>query len=320
MLAVIQESTMRKAFNYKHLYYFWVVAKEGGMVRASERLDMTVQTISAQVRALERDLGYALLKPAGRGLALTDAGTAALRQADQIFQMGERLPEIVKDAASTPRVRFAVGISDGLPKTVVQKLLEPILGTPDLHLICHEGELDELLGELALHRLDLVFADRQAPANPNIKLYTHSMGASPVAWYSSPVLAQPDTPAFPQCLAHLPVLLPTHHNAMRARLDLWFEQEGIQPRIVGEFEDSALLSTFGASGMGLFPAIAVAHDGLLSQLQLKEWGRSAGVEEHIYAIGAEKKVHHPLIQRLVSDRSDLPLTKAVPVSRPPARK
>ena len=300
---------MRKIFNYKHLYYFWVVAKEGGMVRAAEKLDMTVQTISAQVRTLESDLGYALLKPSGRGLALTDAGVAALRQADQIFQMGERLPEIVKDAASKPRVRFAVGISDGLPKTVVHKLLEPILATPDLHLICHEGELDELLGDLALHRLDLVFTDQQAPANPNIKLTTHSMGASPVAWYSSLHWAQGDVPGFPECLAQLPVLLPTPHNAMRGRLDLWFEQIGIQPRVVGEFEDSALLSAFGASGMGLFPATAMAHDGLLDTLQLQEWGRSAGVEEHIFAIGSEKKVQHPLIQRLLADRIDLPLSR-----------
>jgi LysR family transcriptional activator of nhaA len=291
---------MRKVFNYKHLYYFWVVAKEGGMVRAAEKLDMTVQTISAQVRALERDLGYALLKPAGRGLALTDAGTAALQQADQIFQMGERLPDVVKNAASKPRVRFAVGISDGLPKTVVHKLLEPILATPDLHLVCHEGELNDLLGDLALHRLDLVFTDQQAPANPNIKLTTHNLGASPVAWYSSQHWKQGDVPRFPECLAELPVLLPTHHNAMRGRLDQWFDQMAIQPRIVGEFEDSALLSAFGTSGMGLFPASVMAHDGLLNALQLVEWGRSAGVEEHIFAIGAEKKVHHPLIQQVVS--------------------
>lgn len=293
---------MRKVFNYKHLYYFWVVAKEGGMVRAAEKLDMTVQTISAQVRALERDLGYALLKPAGRGLALTDAGTAALQQADQIFQMGERLPDVVKNAASKPRVRFAVGISDGLPKTVVHKLLEPILATPDLHLVCHEGELNDLLGDLALHRLDLVFTDQQAPANPNIKLTTHNLGASPVAWYSSPHWKQGDVPRFPECLAELPVLLPTHHNAMRGRLDQWFDQMGIQPRIVGEFEDSALLSAFGTSGMGLFPASVMAHDGLLNALQLVKWGRSAGVEEHIFAIGAEKKVHHPLIQQVVAQR------------------
>lgn len=291
---------MRKSFNYKHLYYFWVVAKEGGMARASEKLNMTVQTISAQVRELERDLGYALLKPAGRGLALTEAGAAALRQADQIFQMGERLPGIVRDAASTPRVRFAVGISDGLPKMVVQKLLEPILGTPNLHLICHEGELADLLGDLALHRLDLVLTDQQAPANPNIKLYTHSMGSSPVAWFSNTGLEDSRAAAFPNCLAHIPVLLPTSHNAMRARLDQWFEQNGIVPNIVGEFEDSALLSTFGTSGMGIFPATVAVHDGLLAQLRLKEWGRCEGVDEHFYAIGAEKKVQHPLIQRVLN--------------------
>jgi LysR family transcriptional regulator, transcriptional activator of nhaA len=154
---------MSAPFNYKHLYYFWVVAKEGGISRAADKLDMAVQTVSAQVRALEQSLGYALLKPAGRGLVLTEAGLAAMQQADQIFQLGENLPALVRDAVSAPTVRLAVGISDGLPKLVVRRLLQPVISEPNLRLLCHEGEFDELLGDLALHRLDLVFSDRAAP-------------------------------------------------------------------------------------------------------------------------------------------------------------
>ena len=169
---------MSTPFNYKHLYYFWVVAKEGGISRAADKLDMAVQTVSAQVRELERSLGYALLKPAGRGLVLTDAGLAAMQQADQIFQLGENLPALVRDAVSAPTVRLAVGISDGLPKLVVHRLLQPVIGERHLRLLCHEGEFDELLGDLALHRLDVVLSDRPAPTNPNIKLYSHRMASS----------------------------------------------------------------------------------------------------------------------------------------------
>jgi LysR family transcriptional activator of nhaA len=222
------------------------VAKEGGISRAADKLDMAVQTVSAQVRELERSLGYALLKPAGRGLVLTEAGLAAMRQADQIFQLGEQLPALVRDTVSTPAVRLAVGISDGLPKLVVHRLLQPALTEPNLRLLCHEGELDDLLGDLALHRLDVVLSDRPAPTNPNIKLYSHALGSSAFAWYGTAELVKAASTNFPQSLADMPVLLPTAHTAVRVRLDHWFEQRAIRPRVAGEFEDSALLKTFGA--------------------------------------------------------------------------
>ena len=284
---------MSTPFNYKHLYYFWVVAKEGGISRAADKLDMAVQTVSAQVRELERALGYALLKPAGRGLVLTDAGVAAMQQADQIFQLGENLPALVRDAVSAPTVRLAVGISDGLPKLVVHRLLKPVIPEPHLRLLCHEGEFDELLGDLALHRLDVVLSDRPAPTNPNIKLYSHRMGSSPLAWYGTADMVDAAGKDFPRSLADVPMLLPTAHTAVRARLDLWFEQRAIRPRIVGEFEDSALLKTFGASGMGIFPAVEWIHEDLLAHYAVQHLGACEGVSEHFFAIGTEKKVHHP---------------------------
>ncbi len=290
---------MSVSFNYKHLYYFWVVAKEGGVSRAANKLDMAVQTVSAQVRELERALGYALLKPAGRGLALTEAGRAAMQQADLIFQLGEALPARVRDAASTPAVRLAVGIYDGLPKLVVHRLLLPVISAPHLRLLCHERELDDLLGDLALHRLDIVLSDRPAPANPNIKLYSHPMGSSNIAWYGSAAWLQAAGADFPACLGELPLLLPTVHTALRDRLDLWFEQRAIRPRIVGEFEDSALLKTFGASGMGVFPAVQWVHDDLLAHYDVHLLGPCDGVAEQFFAISTEKKVQHPLVQRLL---------------------
>ena len=291
---------MNSGFNYKHLYYFWVVAKEGGMSRAADKLDMAVQTVSAQVRALERSLGYSLLKPAGRGLVLTDAGIAVMQQADLIFQLGENLPAVVRDAMSLPSVRLAVGISDGLPKLVVRRLLQPVMTEPHLRLLCNEGEFDDLLGDLALHRLDIILADRPAPSNPNIKLYSHSMGSSPVSWYASAELYKSAIENFPYCLADVPVLLPTGHHDVRTRIDHWFERRGIRPRIVGEFEDSALLKTFGTSGMGVFPAVELVHEEPLAHHAVKKIGPCNGVEENFFAIGTEKKVQHRLVQRLLT--------------------
>ena len=290
---------MSVPFNYKHLYYFWVVAKEGGISRAADKLHMAVQTVSAQVRELERSLGCELLKPAGRGLVLTDAGLAAMRQADLIFQLGEDLPQMVRDAASSPSVRLWVGISDGLSKLVAHRLLKPVMREPNLRLLCLEGQFDELLGNLAIHKLDVVISDRPAVPNPNIKLYSHALGSSSIAWYGAPALLQSVNTDIPGCLADLPVLLPTIHTASRDRLDIWFEERGIRPRVVGEFEDSALLKTFGASGMGVFPAAEWGHDNLIDQYGLTRLGACEGVNEHFYAIGTERKVQHPLVQLLL---------------------
>lgn len=291
---------MSPAFSYRHLYYFWVVAKEGGVSRAAARLDMAVQTVSAQVRELERSLGHVLLKPAGRGLALTDAGVAAMRQADLIFQLGEQLPALLQDAVGAPSVRLLVGIADSLPKLVTRRLMQPVLHEERLRLLCHVDEFEDLLGDLALHRLDVVLADRAVPPNPSLRLYGHALGASGVSWYATPALAAQARRGFPQSLAQVPVLLPTTHAAVRLRLDRWFEQAGMRPRVVGEFEDSALLKTFGESGMGAFPAADLVHDELVGHYGVERIGRCDGVEEHFYAISAEKKVAHPLVQRLLA--------------------
>ena len=290
---------MNSPFSYRHLYYFWVVAKEGGMAKAASRLDMAVQTVSTQVRELEKSLGYELLKPAGRGVALTDAGVAAMRQAELIFQLGEQLPDVVRDALGTPSVRLAVGISEGLPKLAVRQLMQPVMHTPNLRLICQEDEFEDLLGDLALHRLDVVLADRPAPNNPSLKVYSHSLGSSELSWYAPEVWLSAAQKDFPQSLATVPVLLPTASAAVRQRIDSWFERLGIKPNLVGEFDDSALLKTFGAAGMGVFPATDLVHDELTTRDNVMRVGPCDGVEEHFFAIGAHKKVLHPLVQKLL---------------------
>lgn len=290
---------MSLSFSYRHLYYFWAVAKEGGLTRAATRLGLSVQTVSTQVRELEQALGAALLKPAGRGVALTEAGSTALDLAEQIFSLGETLPERVREAVDVPTLRLAVGISDGLPKLVAQRLLAPVLDTPQLRLLCHEDEFDDLLGDLALHRLDVVLADRPAPSNPNLRVYSHSLGSSPIAWYAHPRWAADAARDFPASLADVPLLLPTSHAALRPRLDQWLADLGLRPRVAGEFEDSALLATFGSEGLGVFPAATAVDDALTSRYGVVNVGRAEGLAEQFYAVGTDKKISHPLVRRLL---------------------
>ncbi len=286
--------------NYRHLHYFWVVTKEGGFARAAERLDMAVQTISAQVRELERALGHQLLKPAGRGVALTEAGQAAFARAEEIFQLGQGLADEVREAASGKVQRLAVGLSDGISKLAAHALLAPILETPHLRLVCHDGEFEQLMSELALHHLDLVLAGQAPPRNPNLRLACVRLVETPIEWYGpTRLVGKAEQARFPECLNELPVLLPTTHAALRGKLEHWFESEGLRPRIVGEFEDSALLAVFAARGLGVFPVSQLGTGDLGMLRGLRRLGRSEGVKEEIHALHSRRGQHHPLVRRVI---------------------
>jgi LysR family transcriptional activator of nhaA len=286
--------------NYRHLYYFWIVVKEGGFARAAERLDMAVQTISAQVRELEKSIGRQLLKSAGRGVTMTEAGETAFNRAEQIFQIGEALLDEMREAGGEGVARLAVGLSDGISKLAAHALLAPVLNTPSLRLLCHEGEPAQLLSELALHRLDLVLACQPAPHNADLRVVSQRLVGSAVDWYGpAALISKASRAGFPQSLADLPVLLPTGHGALRARLDRWFEAAGIRPRIVGEFEDSALMAVFAARGLGVFPLAELGAEDLSLLRGLRRLGRADGVVDEIHAIRSRRGQHHVLASQVV---------------------
>jgi len=288
------------ALNYRHLYYFWVVAKEGGMARAAQRLDIAIQTISSQVKELEKSLGHQLLKPEGRGLKLTEAGEAAYVRADEIFEIGQRIAREVANAATGTQVRLSIGLSDGLSKLAAHALLAPVLQTPGLRLLCHEGEFDHLMADLALHRLDLVLAGQGAPANSNLRLLSRCLVSSPVSWWGAgPWVTPQGVTAFPACLNTLPILLPTRDAPLRGALDRWLDDFDLHPRVVGEFEDSALMSVFAARGMGVFPVSALGEDDLALMPGLHLLGRT-DVREDIHAIYSQRTRHHPLVQQILA--------------------
>lgn len=287
--------------NFRHLYYFWMVVQEGGFSRAAERLGMAVQTVSMQVRDLEKTLGHQLLKPAGRGVALTDAGQAAFARADEVFHLGQRITDEVREAASTGTVRLSVGLSDGISKLAAHALLEPVLATPQLRLVCHEGEFEELLSELALHQLDVVLAGQAAPPNPNRRLRSERIARSTIQWFGPTSLVKKAArDQFPRSLEHLPVLLPTSHSPLRASLDQWFHAINVRPRVVGEFEDSALLAVFAARGLGVFPVSELGAKDVSLVRGLRQLGSSPDVAEEVHAIWSKRGQNHPLVRRLLA--------------------
>lgn len=291
--------------NYRHLHYFWVVAKEGSLTRAAERLGVTVQTISGQLSQLERDLGKALLAPLGRGLTLTDAGRLALVYADQIFQLGEQMQDSLQAHGEDTTLRLTVGIVDALPKMVASRLLQGVLALPQtVRLVCYEGSFDELMADLALHKLDVVLTDRPLGATPNLRVFSHPLGEYEMSLFGAPQLAARYRDDFPASLNGAPLLLPTRNNALRLRLEQWLEARNLRPKVVGEFEDNALLNTFGRSGLGLFPAASALAAEVASQLQAERVGELAGVRDQFYAISNERRIRHPGVEAILQGISD----------------
>jgi len=284
--------------NYRHLHYFWVVAKEGSLSRAAARLGVAVQTISAQLAQLERDLGMALLAPQGRGLVLTEAGRTALGYADQIFQLGAEMQSALQETEANPPLRLAVGLVDALPKLLAHRLLQRALSLPQrLRLTCDEGDFEQLIADLALHKLDVVLSDRPMAAG-SLRVFSHPLGDYGISFFAAKELAVACRQRFPESLNGAPLLLPSRNNALRGRIEHWLEAHRLRPEIVGEFEDNALLNTFGRSGLGLFPAPSELADEVAAQFGAELVGEAAGVREQYYAISSERRIRHPAVEAI----------------------
>jgi LysR family transcriptional regulator, transcriptional activator of nhaA len=286
--------------NFNHLYYFWTVARCGSVARASERLHLTPQTISAQIKLLEESLDTALFRPAGRGIEMTEAGRLALSYADEIFALGEQLASSLSSHRGAPALAFRVGITDVVPKALAYRLLEPTrrLAEP-VRLICREGKMDRLLGEMALHKLDMVLTDRPIPQHTNTRGHSHKLGESTLAFFAAPHLAHA-CERFPQCLDDAPLLLPGDDANVRSRIERWLELNRIAPRIMGEFDDGALMKAFGREGGGYFPAPSVLAEGIAAQYGVVLVGLAEDVSEEFYAITREVDVSHPATQAVIA--------------------
>lgn len=287
--------------NYRHLLYFWAVAKEGSITRAAERLGLSVQTISTQLGLLERQLGQVLLAPQGRSLVLTDAGRTALGHAEQIFQIGEKLRRDMSEPRTT-RPRLAAGITDAVPKLVAYRLLETVTCPPlSARLECIEGDLDHLIGELTMNRLDIVIADRSAPHRANLKVHSQLLANVGIDFYAADALHDPYARNFPGNLQGAPLLLPARGDPLRDAIDTWLELHELRPEVVGEFSDSALLKTFGRAGLGLFPAPAVMQEDIAAHFNARPIGSLDGVSESWYALSMPRRVPHPAVSHILKE-------------------
>ncbi|BEU02011.1 transcriptional activator NhaR [Agarivorans sp. OAG1] len=282
--------------NYKHLHYFWVAAKQGGIARASELLHITPQTISGQISLLEQHFGSALFSKVGRNLELTETGRLALSYADEIFTLGDELEDSLRQGSAERPQLLKVGIAEVVPKTIAYRLLEPAynMGEP-LRMLCKENTLESLLAELALNRLDLVLADGPVPPGLGVRGFNHALGESGVSFVASPSIAKSLQANFPACLDGAPLLIPSEINLMHVRLLQWFDKQNIHPQIMGEFDDSALMKTFGQAGVGAFIVPTAIADEVVNQYGVELIGSTQDVREQFFAITAERRIANPAV-------------------------
>ncbi|MBT3203675.1 MAG: transcriptional activator NhaR [Gammaproteobacteria bacterium] len=286
--------------NYKHLHYFWAVAREGGVARASERLHLTPQTISGQLSLLEKHLGAELFTRVGRNLEITETGRQVLSYADEIFSLGGELEEIMHQLPEGRPQLFRVGVVDVLPKSIAHRILQPALKMPEpVRMICREANLDTLLAELAVHRLDLVLADRPIPSTVSTRGYSHKLGECDISFFATKALADRLSGPFPDCLNGMPMLLPGKGTQLRSEIDQWRDKNRVHPQIVAEFDDSALMKAFGQQGAGIFIAPAAIEKEVEVQYQVSAIGKIEQVKEQFYAISVERRIYHPVVSAIM---------------------
>lgn len=282
--------------NYNHLQYFWAVAHEGSVMRAAESLHVTPQTISGQLRLLEESIGQPLFDRVGRRLVLSEMGHLVLEYADEIFSIGNELSQFVRGQTIAGPSLLSIGIVSSMPKLIAERIVAPALeGDHPLRIRCHEASLEQLLGELAVHKLDIVLSDQPMPQGFSLRAYNHRLGESGLAFFAKKRVARRYKRDFPACLNNAPMLLPGQNSALRRRLDEWFDSNSIAPQVMGEFDDSALLKAFGEAGAGLFAAPAVIAAEVCKMYNMTVIGETNDVSEQFYAISPERRIKHPAV-------------------------
>ncbi|MBE2262318.1 MAG: transcriptional activator NhaR [Burkholderiaceae bacterium] len=288
--------------NFKHLYYFWVAAKAGGIMRAGEQLHTTPQTLSGQIKLLEDRLGRKLFRKNGRQLELTEDGRVALGYAEEIFALGEELEAALQQSSEGRRVlEFRVGVADSVAKSVAYRLIEPALTVAEpIRLIGREGKFPDLLAQLALNRLDLVIADEPLSRRVSVKAFNHPLGSSPMSFFCAPALRATLTDEFPRCLNGAPMLIQGSESSARQQLEAWLQRHQLHPRIVGEFDDGALMKAFGREGRGVFMSATVLEEETVDQHGVEVIGRSTEMVEEFFAVSVERRITHPCVAAITN--------------------
>lgn len=282
--------------NYHHLRYFWTVAKEGNMARAAAKLHVSQPSISEQIRELEAALGEKLFQREGRTNKLTEAGQVVFGYAEEIFALGQELLNAVKHRPGAKTLRLYVGVADSFPKLITNEILKPVFKLPQtVHVICREGKMEDLLGQLAAHRLDIILADEPASSSTDFKTFNHPLGETSTTFCAAPALAKTLRPNFPQSLHLAPALLPAENTTLRRALEVWFRDQRIQPRIVAEFEDLALMKVMAAEGSGFITVPTMAVRDAVTHYGFEPIGEARKCRIRFHAITAERRIRHPAV-------------------------
>ena len=283
--------------NFKHLHYFWVTAKAGGIMRAGEQLHTTPQTLSGQIKLLEEWLGRKLFQKSGRNLELTEDGRLALGYADQIFSLGAELENVVRLPRGVHKVLdFKVGVADSVTKSLAYRLLEPALNLKDpVRMICSEGKFPDLLAKLALNQLDLVIADEPMSKRMSVKAFNHELGSTPMSFFCAPALRKTLKGDFPECLNNAPMLIQGAQASIRQQWEGWLSRHQLHPRTIGEFDDGALMNAFGRKGRGIFMAPSVMEADIVEQFGVEVIGRSDELVEEFFGVSVERRITHPCV-------------------------
>lgn len=285
--------------NYHHLLYFWMVAHEGSLVAAGKKLHLSHSTLSAQIHALEAQLGDALFQRVGRRLVLTETGRLVYRYAEEIFSLGRELLDTVRGRRTGQAQRLDVGVVDAVPKLVVRELLRPALALDEpVKLVVHEASFESLLASLSMHTLDVVISDAPVPPGASVKAHEHLLGETSVSVFGPPALAATLREGFPLSLQGAPMVLPLESANLRRAITRWFDAQGLRPRVTGEFEDSALLKVFGADGLGVFLAPTVVAREVCRQYAVEQIGVIEAVRERFYAVSLERRLKLPAVQAI----------------------
>lgn len=283
-----------RELNFSHLLYFWAVARDGSIASACARLQISQPTISMQIRKLEKSLGHRLFERSGRGLALTEVGRMVFEYADEMFSLGRELLGTLRGQPGRNSGRLHVGLPTFLPKLITYRLLEPVLRMPQgVQLVCHEDDLGELVSGLGRHRFDAILTDTPVYSAGKVRTFSHPLGECDLMICGGPELAAKYRNRFPESLDGAPLLLPSALSDMRRALDRWFDDVPGSPRIIAEFDDSALMKEFGGRNQGLFPIPSILLDEVHKQYGVEMVGRLPEVRLKYYVVTTERKIKHP---------------------------
>ncbi|MCW8834109.1 MAG: transcriptional activator NhaR [Colwellia sp.] len=287
--------------NYNHLYYFYVVATEGSITKASKRLNLTPQTISGQITGFEAQIGVNLFERKGKALTLSEIGLLIYSYAEEIFQLGDEVKNILKRKQPSLWHTFTVGITDVIPKVLAYELLSPVLNMNEpVRLICQEGDQDHLLADLSINKIDCILTDQPLQLGSHVKAYNHLLTESGVTFFAAEDLLKDCNEEFPKILSNFSWLMQSKKSAVRARLSSWLEKNNISPNIVAEFDDSALMKSFGKSGFGIFSSPALIDEYIVDKYDVKIIGHTEEIKERYYIISPERRLKHPAILEIVN--------------------